>query len=102
MKTARNGTMEETIRTAIAERRLLVFRYSEMQRIVQPHILGVDRGGHLSLSAWQIAGTGVGWRLFHLDHVATLALSEKRFRGSAQGYNPDDPSFVRVLARLEQ
>lgn len=101
MKTARNGTMEGTIRTAIAKRRLLVFHYHDMKRSVQPHILGVDGGGHLSLSGWQTAGTGVGWRLFHLDHVKTLALSEKSFRGSAQGYNPNDPSFVRVLARLE-
>lgn len=102
MTTSRNSKVEETVRTAIAERRLLVFRYNDVKRSVQPHILGTDRGGHLSLSGWQIAGTGVGWRLFHLDHVELLGLSEKRFGRPAPGYNPADPSFVTVLAQLER
>ncbi len=89
------------ISAAISQRRILVFHYNGIERTVNPHILGFDRGGHLSLSAWQTVGTSVGWRLFHVTSMKALLLSERHFRGSARGYNRDDPSFAQILARLE-
>ena len=94
-------TFEKIIRQAIAGREVLLITYDDVERVVQPHIFGYDRGDHLALSAWQSAGTGVGWRLFHLGRMMKLSPAGSRFVATAPGYNPDDPSFVRVLARIE-
>ncbi len=93
--------IHEMIRKAIAERWKLVFHYNGVERTVNPHIFGFDRRGHYSLSGWQTVGTAVGWRLFHVASIETLSLSDGHFRGSARGYNKDDPSFAKILARLE-
>ncbi|RWX75947.1 hypothetical protein EPK99_19955 [Neorhizobium lilium] len=91
---------KQTIANAIANRRLLKLRYHEVERIVRPHILGYVGRDELALSGWQVAGTGDGWRLFHLNEIESLAATDKRFHQAAPAYNPRDPIFSRILARL--
>jgi predicted DNA-binding transcriptional regulator YafY len=88
------------IADAINGRRLLALRYHDVERRVRPHILGHVGQGRLALSGWQVEGTGSGWRLFHLDEIEALADTGERFRSSAPGYNPRDPAFSCVIARL--
>lgn len=88
------------IEAAIRGRLRLTFRYKDTVRVVEPHILGFGSHGKLALSAWQISGTGSGWRLFHLDRIEALTVTRDRFAGPADGYNPEDPVFVSVLERL--
>ncbi len=90
----------KAIAQAIKGRHLLAFRYHDVERQVRPHILGHVGQGRLALSGWQVEGTGSGWRLFHLDEIETLVDTGDRFRAPATGYNPRDPAFSRVIARL--
>jgi predicted DNA-binding transcriptional regulator YafY len=88
------------IEAAIAGRFRLALTYKDVARVVEPHILGFDSQGNLALSAWQVSGTGAGWRLFHVDRIQVLAESDGRFTDAGTGYNPQDPLFATVLRRL--
>jgi hypothetical protein len=100
MPVSRSKTFQQLIEAAIADRLIIFLRYHGIDRTVEPHILGTDRQGQLAMSAWQIAGTGRGWRLFHLDQVEQLQQTNRRFLMNAPGYNPADPSFATVLHRV--
>nr|CAD6420120.1 WYL domain-containing protein [Rhizobium sp. Q54] len=101
MSLIRTETFRRLIEEAIAERVVLFLRYHGVERTVEPHILGIVGHGRLALSGWQIAGTGRGWRLFHLDEVEELQHTSGRFSKTAIGYNPEDPSFGSILRRVE-
>ncbi|WP_117195493.1 WYL domain-containing protein [Rhizobium terrae] len=90
----------DTIADAIDRRKVLEFRYKNVARRVRPHILGRVGKGELAVSAWQISGTGSGWRLFHLDDICDLRETGEGFHGPARGYNPDDPAFSRIIDRI--
>ena len=85
---------------AIERRRIIELRYKDVRRRVRPHILGYVGEVALALSAWQVAGTGSGWRLFHVDDIGDLTETEAGFRSPARGYNPNDPAFSRIIERL--
>jgi hypothetical protein len=90
---------------AIEERRLIAFRYHGQERVVEPHIYGLDRHGHAALSGYQIrggseSGGGLGWRMFHFAEMEELRELPRRFHRPRPGYNPDDDSFRRVYAKL--
>jgi hypothetical protein len=92
--------IEHTIREAIARGECLRFQYDGIIRTVEPFILGYDAKGDLALSGWQVVGTGVGWRLFHVSKASGLSISPKSYIGARPGYNPDDPAFQRILCRV--
>lgn len=100
MQANRSENHERIIRDAITGRRVLFLHYHDAERTIEPHILGYDRHGHLALSAWQVAGTGAGWRLFHVDEITDLSETNSRFLRPAPGYNRRDPSFERVLQQV--
>lgn len=96
----RKSAYTDIVIDAIKQRQIIEFRYKDISRRVRPHILGYVGDGALALSAWQIAGTGIGWRLFHIDEISELHRTDNGFRGPARGYNPNDPSFSRIVERL--
>ena len=85
---------------AIQEKRIITFRYKDVERVVHPHILGVAGEGHVAMSGWQISGTGRGWRLFYLLDMGRLEIADRTFRTSGPGYNPDDPAFNEIFVRV--
>ncbi|MGK9050109.1 WYL domain-containing protein [Neorhizobium petrolearium] len=90
----------DIIRDAIDRRKVLELRYKDVARKVRPHILGYVGEGELALSGWQISGTGAGWRLFHVNDISALSKTEQSFRGTARGYNRNDPAFSRIIDRI--
>lgn len=91
----------ELIKRAIEERRLFSFIYDGRRREVEPHLLGYDRDGDLTLSAWQIAGeTGEGWRDFHVAKLSGAAIGLTTFAGLRPGYNPRDSTLSRIVTHL--
>ena len=76
---------QATICKAIRERRVLSFLYSGTRRTVEPHLLGYDSDGDLTLSAWQLIGTGQGWRDFHVSKATVLTITDKTFASARQG-----------------
>lgn len=76
--------MEASIRTALAARRLVKFKYHGHTRVVEPHALGRVTGDRLALLGWQVSGgSGSGptpdWRTFVLAEMSSLKIQPGRF-----------------------
>jgi hypothetical protein len=90
---------------AIGARRLLTFTYAEVERIVEPHIYGVNTAGHEALSAWMRPGQSRtnpdgGWRMFLVDDMRDVRVLDDTFVGPRTDYNCNDPHFQRSFCRL--
>ena len=91
---------------AIATRRLLMFGYGGVVRVVEPHLHGRTTAGHEALSAWVRPGWTQadpegGWRMYRLDGVERVQALPEHFDGPRPGFNPDDPHFAEIFCRLE-
>ena len=91
---------ESAIVDAIRHKRILDLRYHGTPRAVEPHIFGYDTKGHLALSAYQLTGTGGGWRMFHISEVERLDGTGRHFNRARPDYNPNDPVFSKIIARV--
>jgi len=68
---------------AIAERRIISFRYGGYTRIGEPHVLGEYRGT-VQLLFYQTAGQSASgrlpeWRRFNVDGISALELTDQHF-----------------------
>ncbi|MHA6893347.1 WYL domain-containing protein [Ralstonia pseudosolanacearum] len=75
----------QIIEQAIREKRLLSFTYTQLPRIVEPHILGWQ-DGRLGILGYQVRGSSShgtlpDWRRFYLDDIRNLVLLDERFPG---------------------
>jgi predicted DNA-binding transcriptional regulator YafY len=86
---------------AIEQRCCLSFSYKGKMRTVEPHLLGYDNDGDLTLSAWQLSGgSGQNFRDFHVSKLSGLSISQSNFSGARQGYNPNDKTIRQIVCRL--
>ena len=96
--------MNGLVVAAIGQRRLLKLAYTAGNRIVEPHIYGLDGGGRELLRCYQLAGESAsreraGWKLLRAGDISAVEVLDVRFEPRA-GYNPDDPVMCEVLARV--
>lgn len=85
----------------IHQRQVVQFHYKGRTRTVEPHLVGYDASGDLTLSAWQLSGgSGTGWRDFHVAKLSGLSTTGQAFSGPRPGYNPRDKTLVRIVCRL--
>src|SRR4051812_40846832 len=76
--------MDSLIRQALAERRMVQFKYHGHARRVEPHALGRVTGDRLALLGWQVSGGSVsepppGWRTFVVAEISGLKLMRATF-----------------------
>ncbi len=96
--------MNGLIVAAIEQRRLLKLAYTAGNRIVEPHVYGLDGHGRELLRCYQLAGESTsreraGWKLLRAGDIAAAEVLDVRFEPRA-GYSPDDPTICEVLARI--
>ncbi len=92
---------EQFICGAIGARQIVSFWYDGRQRTAEPHLVGVDSDGDVTLSAWQLSGgSGEGWRDFHIAKLSGPSTTGQTFSGPRPGYNPNDNTLVRIICRL--
>jgi predicted DNA-binding transcriptional regulator YafY len=85
----------------IKNKSVISFSYKNTTRVVEPHLLGHDKDGDLTLSAWQLSGgSGQGFRDFHVSKISGVATTGKNFERARLGYNPNDRTLSRVLCRI--
>jgi hypothetical protein len=90
---------------AIRELRVLEFEYYGKRRVVQPYCHGVTMKGADSLRALQIGGQGPGFgfgKMWALEKMANLRLTDRRFVPDDPHYNPDDSAMARIHCRVER
>jgi hypothetical protein len=89
---------ETAVREAIRERHSLFLVYREgATRVVQPHVLYLDRNGKVCLDAYQVAGESSsgslpGWREFSLEETSDVEWVDDAFE-IAPGFDPDAPKY---------
>jgi hypothetical protein len=94
--------LDQMLRSAIENKRLIRFRYKGSERIVEPHDYGVQNG-IVRLFCWQVGGRSnnriPGWRMIDVEGMQDCEVLDKRFAGNreVQGkHHRWDEIFIRV------
>ena len=95
--------LDQLLRTAIEQTRLLRLRYRSKGRIVEPHDYGVHKGV-IKLFTWQIAGSSTrplpGWRWMEIDQISGAGMLDQTFPGGrptpSGKHHKWDILFIRV------
>ena len=90
---------------AINNLTLISFSYHGHNRVVEPHTYGVDKGGHLALSAYQVRGSSrkgrlPDWRIFHDNDMQFVSVLQETFEGPRDGYKKGDKRFSTIHCEL--
>ncbi|HYN82969.1 MAG TPA: hypothetical protein VES88_15900 [Gemmatimonadaceae bacterium] len=104
--------MDLRICHAIAQRRLIEFRYNGVLRQVEPHLYGRTSKSGDVISGWLVDGGNVDggnadagyrsrWRTFVLDDLSDLKILGEHFAAPRDGFNPADPRFAMVYCRVD-
>lgn len=97
--------MNQTIITAIKEKRCLSFIYDDHPRVVEPHCYGLTRKDKEAIRCYQIRGTGKRpnenpWHLMTLDKIVSLKLLEETFSKPRPGYKKGDEHMTKIFCEL--
>jgi hypothetical protein len=96
--------MSQIIIDAINTLQVLKLTYSGIDRVVEPHALGISRTGKVLLRCFQTQGShitsGHAWDLFELSKISNLGFAGDYFIGPRPGYRKGDSQMVRILAQL--
>jgi hypothetical protein len=97
--------MDARLCEAIRAKRLLMFGYGGLVRVVEPHLYGVNTAGHEALSAWLRAGHSRsdpegGWRTYLVGEMHRVQVLAETFPGPRPGFNPGDERMARVFCAL--
>jgi len=95
---------EQIVRQALAERRVVQFKYHGYSRRVEPHALGRITEGRLALLGWQVSGASAsepppGWRTFLLAEIEELKLSRTTFTPRPD-YRPETTKLKPIEAEV--
>ena len=98
--------MNVIICDAVRARRLLRFFYDGYERIVEPHVYGLNSAGHEAVRGWLArgwskSGEEPGWRMFLVSEMRDVAAMVEAFPAPRAGYNPEDTQFREVYCRVE-
>jgi hypothetical protein len=91
---------------AIRAHRLLRFVYDGYERVVEPHVYGINTANHEMLSCWLVGGwsrseAAPGWRNYLVRDMADVHVLADGFAGPRAGYDPDDDAFRQRFCRVE-
>lgn len=97
--------MNELICNAIGARRLLRFIYEGYERIVEPHLYGINSASHEMLSAYLVGGWSAsrpepGWRNYLVRDMHDIHALAAPFDGPRPGYNPDDAAMRQIYCGI--
>jgi hypothetical protein len=86
--TTQRESLHEQVRSAIASKHLIQFRYNDRLRVAEPHDYGVQKGTTklLVYQLWEPGGKQrndvQGWRLLALSKMSDCVILTRTFRGS--------------------
>jgi hypothetical protein len=92
---------------AIRARRLLRFIYEGYERLLEPHLYGINTQNHEMLSGYLVGGWSAteaepGWRSFLVRDMYDLQALAESFEGPRAGFDPSSERFRQVFCRLEE
>ena len=93
--------MSSRLPEAIREHRIVEFAYAGGSRSVEPHAVGYDDSGRLTLTGWQLTGkNGPGLRDFVVKSMRLLRVTGRRFDGPRPEYDREQTNLHKVVCRL--
>jgi hypothetical protein len=94
--------LDQLLRNAIENKRLIRFVYKNNERIVEPHDYGIQNG-IVRLFCWQVGGKSSGripgWRMIDVERMQDCGMLDKRFAGNREvsgKHHRWDEIFIRV------
>jgi hypothetical protein len=96
--------MNSIICSAIQQHKVLHFYYNGGFRDVEPFCYGLGTSSNELLRGYQISGYSESqglppWRLFKVDEISSLSITERTFSNRRPDYNPDDPVMQQIYCR---
>ena len=98
--------MRKDICTAIDSKKVLSLYYAGGTRFVEPFCYGIHRStGNEVLRGYQIggyseSGESVGWKLFRVEDISRLIVTDKDCKGVREHYNPNDRVMKKIICRV--
>jgi hypothetical protein len=96
--------MLQTIIDAIRNHQVLAFSYSGLERLIEPHAVGISRAGNQVLRCYQIRGghitPGHDWDLCELEKIRDLRITGSIFLSPRPGYKRGDRHMTEIYAQL--
>jgi predicted DNA-binding transcriptional regulator YafY len=97
--------MNARICNAIRDRKVIRFSYSGGFRNVEPFCHGISTVGNDVLRCWQIGGYSEsgkpqGWKLFRMDAISNLTITDEAFEGRRPRYNPNDSAMTTIYCHV--
>ena len=95
--------LDQLLRTAIEQTRLMRLRYRNRDRIIEPHDYG-EQNGVIKLLTYQIAGSSGGqlpnWRWMETDLISDAQMLDRTFSGGrptpSDKHHKRDKLYLRV------
>lgn len=97
--------MNIAIANAVRERRIIQFWYKDLMRTLEPHTYGIHKDTNNEvLAGYQTGGFShsgdlPGWRLYRIDELLSLQVTNQVFRITRTGYNPNDSRMSSIFAK---
>ena len=107
MLNLRSPSIDESLRQAIAEKKLIEIRYKGDTRVVEPHDYGHHKGAdrllgyQLRMARAPFASEAIGWRLFDVPRIESLVILDMPFKGSRVQSAQDHHVWDNLYARVE-
>jgi hypothetical protein len=94
--------MDELIRQAIAERRIVAYRYNGQRRYGEPHLYGV-MDGQPKLLVYQTGGTSFSgpypnWRRLDLAGISRFTITGRSFEHPRLNSSAEHPEWTEIWA----
>ncbi|MGC4081971.1 MAG: hypothetical protein QM736_07655 [Vicinamibacterales bacterium] len=99
-----NHSLDQRIRRAIADKRLLEIRYKGAMRLAEPHDYGVIDGTE-RLLIFQLRGPdsgkgAIGWRLLDVAKIESCVATDRAFAGSRGHSHQQHYEWQTLYARV--
>jgi predicted DNA-binding transcriptional regulator YafY len=92
--------VDEQLKFAIANRRLVELKYAGSVRVVEPHDYGVQKGTARLLGYQQQGFSGLGWRLFDVAKIESCSTLKETFAGSRGASHRQHHDWETIYARV--
>lgn len=96
--------MLNTIISAIKNKQFISFTYSGLERVAEPHAVGLSKAGNDVLCCYQTEGrhitSGHEWDLCTLSKISNLSLTGTYFESARPAYKKGDKRMSPIYAEL--
>ena len=97
-------SVDQSLRTAIQNRRVVRLRSGNKDRILEPHDYGI-KNGRVRLLAYQLSGSSNGplpnWRWIDVDSISDLQILNRTFPGGRPAPSGEHNSWDRLFIRVK-